>query len=281
MKKIQSIFILFLAIGLTSCEDVIDITLEQGPTLLVVDGRITDEPGVSHVIRLTTTAPYFNNSATPAVSAAQVVVETYDSLGTLINIDTLQESTSNPGDYLTQSTVGLLGHRYVLKVQALGENYTSESTIMRIPPIDSITYEFREAVGPFDAGYFIAYNGPEPAGVGDNYLFIIYRNGVRYDAPNEIYFASDELVDGNYIGNLDITPEPMSLGDTITCESYTTSLDQYRFLLELSTQVNNGGIFASPPANVRTNIRNVNPQGPKAVGYFSANAIQRKTVVIQ
>ena len=278
--NIYILFSILALFSLTSCEDVIEIDLEQGETLLVVDGRITTEAGIQHVIRLTETAPYFENVPAPAVSNALVYVQTYDANNQLINTDTLLEDAAKPGNYLTQTTQGLMDHRYVLNIEYNASRYRAESTITRIPPIDSLRYEYREAEGPFDAGYYVYYYGPETPGVGDNYLFIIYRNGVRYSEPSQLYFASDELVDGNYIGNLDFTPEPFELGDTITVESYTTSNDQYQFYLELSTQVNNGGIFASPPANVRTNIKNLDPSGKKAVGYFSANAMERKSIVI-
>jgi hypothetical protein len=44
----------------------------------------------------------------------------------------------------------------------------------------------------------------------------------------------------------------------------------------------NGGLFAEPPANVPTNIQNVNKDsGVKAVGWFAAAAISRKGVRIK
>ncbi len=282
MKKqiIYSSLILAL-FAFTSCEDTIDIDLDQGPTLLVIDGKVTDEPNISHKVTLSTTAPYFENNKTPRVSGAFVEITDIDANGSIVSIDTLIETIPNSGDYFTTKTNGLLGHKYILRVTALGESYKAESIVNRVPPIDSITFEYKEKTANTDAGYSVFYYGPEPQGVGDHYLFRVSKNGKPYSKPNQLYFTSDELVDGNYINNVDITPEPFQLGDTITIEDFTTTKDQYKFYAAMYQQVNNGGLFANPPSNVHTNIVNTNPNGKKAVGYFGAHGYQKITRIIQ
>lgn len=281
MKKYIIAMLTLSTIGLTACEDVIDVSLDQGQTLLVVEGMITDELKPQK-IRLSSTAAYFDNQSTPVVSGAIVELKEYDANGVLLNTDTLKETTPNTGEYFTQNiNKGTIGNRYDLRVTAMGETYTSSSTMQRIPPIDSIVFKYETYSIPDLTGWHVFYHGPETEGLGDNYLFRVHRNGKLYNKPWEIYFASDELVDGNYISNVDLTPEVFDTGDTIKIELFTMSRDQYYFYVELSRQVNNGGIFASPPANVRTNIYNVNAQGKKAVGYFSANATNSKTEIIR
>lgn len=281
MKRLNIFLLGIIALAFSACEDVIDVDLDNGSTLLVVDGMITDELKPQK-IRLSTTAPYFENQQTPRVSGAFVELKEYDELGALITTDTLVEINANSGDYYTQKiSAGVIGHRYDLTIKALGETYTSTSTMQRIPPIDSIVFKYETYSIPELTGYHAYYYGPETPGMGDNYLFRIYKNGKLYDAPNQIYFASDELVDGNYIGEVDVTPEPFELGDTVKVESYTTSRDQYYFYVEMSKQVNNGGIFANPPANIRTNVYNNNAGGKKSVGYFSANATKSVTRIVQ
>ncbi len=281
MKKIFLAIVILSSFAFTACEDVIDVELNQGQTLLVIDGMITNEVKAQK-IKLSSTAAYFDNKKTPTVSGAFVELKEYDAAGVLLNTDTLVENTPNSGEYFTQKiTAGSIGNRYDLTVRALGETYTASSTMQRIPPIDSLTFKYETYNVPELTGWHAFYNGPEIPGIGDNYLFRIYRNGKQYNNPNQIYFASDELVDGNYIGNVDLTPEVFEQGDTIMVELYTMNKDQYYFFVELARQVNNGGIFASPPANVRTNIYNNTTQGKKAVGYFSANAMNRATEIIK
>ncbi len=272
MKKIYITLIALGSLALQACEDTIDVSLDQGETLLVVEGMITNE-NIQQKIKLSTTAPYFENQKTPSVSGALVVINEYDATNTFLRSDTLIENPLKAGEYLCNNiTAGIIGNTYELNISALGEKYTARSTMQRIPPIDSLVFRYETFNVPELTGWRAFYYGPELPGIGDNYLFRIFRNGKEYNKPSEIYFASDELVDGNYIGNVDLTPEPYDEGDTIKVEMFTMNRDQYYFFVELSRQVNNGGIFASPPANVRSNIFNTDATRKKALGYFSANA---------
>lgn len=281
MKNITILFALALVVVFSSCEDVIPVELDNGQTLLCVQGTITDDTSANYSVVLSTTAPYFGNTATPKVSGAFVEVKDYDTNGNLVSIDTLLEALPGSGEYFTSRTNGMLGHRYVLTVRAMNEEYTAETLIKRVPEIDSIVFEYKEKNAFMDAGYIAKYYGIEIPGVGDYYLFKIRRNQKLYTKPNELYFVSDEMVDGNYIADFDLSPERFSLGDTITFETRSITKDQYEFFLELSAQVNNQGIFANPPANVRTNIKNVNPAGKPAVGYFGGQGLRTKTRVIE
>lgn len=281
MKRIYISVLALAAIVFSSCEDVIDVSLDQGETLLVVESIITNE-NKPQKVKLSTTAPYFENQKTPSVSGALVVIKEYDASNTLLTSDTLIETVPNTGEYFTQKIrAAVIGNRYELNVNAMGESYVASSTMQRIPPIDSLVFRYETYNVPELTGWRAFYFGPELPGIGDNYLFRIFRNGKEYNKPSEIYFASDDLVDGNYIANVDLTPEVYDLGDTIKVEMFTMSKDQYYFFVEMARQVNNGGIFASPPANVRTNIKNVDASRKKAVGYFSANAKNSITEIVK
>jgi hypothetical protein len=281
-RRIQYILLsLAAAITLSSCEDVIPVDLDKGETLLVVEGRITDDTTQNYKVTLSTTTAYFENKETPRVSGAFVEIKDYDESGNLVVTDTLVETVPGSGTYFSNDLNGKTYHRYVLTVRALGEEYKAETQVNRPVPIDSLTYEYKEESFGYEKGYYVFYNGPELPGKGDYFLFKVYKNGEVYDQPDEIWFESDELVDGNYIGDIDITPEPFELGDTIKVETYTITRDQYYFYAELFYQVNNFGLFANPPANVRTNIFNVNPSGAKAVGYFGGSGLTSKEIVIK
>jgi hypothetical protein len=59
-------------------------------------------------------------------------------------------------------------------------------------------------------------------------------------------------------------------GDTLRVELQSIPRDYYYFLNEMTTQINNVGLFATSPANVRTNVRNTQAGSSKtAVGYFA------------
>ena len=155
--------------------------------------------------------------------------------------------------------------------------------IKRVPPIDSLTYEFVDNDGTSRDGYFLRYYGPEPEGVGDNYRFLLTRNDTLLNTPGDVWrITSDEFVDGNYINAWDPYERKLNKGDKMKIEGLSLTRDAYLFFNEMAIQVNNGGMFSNPPANVRTNIVNVKgPSGKKAVGYFGGSGVSTKEVVIE
>lgn len=69
-------------LSLSACERVVDITVPDGPTLLVVTARLEamqGAPAITQRVLLTTTDGYFANRASPAAIGA--TVEVVDDLG--------------------------------------------------------------------------------------------------------------------------------------------------------------------------------------------------------
>lgn len=277
--KLPLFLLLVAALGLSACEDVIDVDIPEGQSLLVVEGGVTDQPG-PYVVRLSRTIPYFTEQGLPPVPGA--VLTLTDNEG---QRETLREQT--PGTYVTSTFRGNIGHQYTLRIQAEGEEYQAETEIRRTPPIDSIRAEYRAATQLDKAGYYVLYYGPELRGLGDYYRFKVIRNGRLLNRPSDLFVRSDELVDGNYIGAFELNnnqgeEETFELGDSIRVEMNSVPRDYFFYLNEIVTQLNNTGLFAAPPANVRTNVRNVNPQSArKAVGYFSGYTVRQDSLVIE
>ncbi|MBC7923470.1 MAG: DUF4249 domain-containing protein [Ferruginibacter sp.] len=274
MKKYFVFPFLFSALALAGCEDVVDVTLDEGSSQLAVDGLVTDQPGPYEVV-LSKTAAYFNNVPTPRVSGATVTIS--DNEG---NVERLTEVA--PGRYVTRTLQGKIGNHYVLDIQAEGEQYRAETDIKRVPDIDSLDQVFKEESAFDDEGYYVRYYGPETPGRGDYYRFKIYRNDTLLNKPSDLLVRSDEFVEGNYIGGIEMHEDPFKVEDKIRVENCAITSDYYFFLNELYIQTNNGGMFANPPANLRTNIVNVNPASTrKAVGYFGGMGIRTKEIVIR
>lgn len=272
MKTIPILLSLLILFSLTSCEDVIDVKLDEGETLLAVDGWITDQPG-PYEIRLTTTAPYFNNASTPKAQGAVVTLTDSEGKG-----ETLTEKS--PGVYVTSSIQGKIGNSYSLNIRYNGEEYSAQTKINRVPPIDSLSVKYREGGGFTDEGYYVTYNGPEPEGIGDNYRFKIYRNDTLLSKPENLIFSEDRYLDGNYIQDVTMNGDPFQKGDKIRVENWSITEDAYQFYVELQLQIQNGGLFANPPANVPTNIVNKNAGGKKAVGWFGGAGVSSAEVTI-
>ena len=224
MKKL--IYILMFGLVFTSCEEVIELDVPEGPTKLVVDALLNNIDSVQ-TITLSTTAPYFENSQTPRVSGAVVYVTT--SKGDSIEFT----EGSTKGNYealytITDSTV-----TYTLNVVTPdGEEYRSfGESLNRVPPIDLFEQsEERESPpgGPSEGeiGYLGLLSTKEPAGPGDYYRWITFVNGEQRRDPFDLIINDDRLVDGNEIREWDIVYD-LFPGDT--CEIWQMSISQRAF----------------------------------------------------
>ena len=78
-----------------------------------------------------------------------------------------------------------------------------------------------------------------------------------------------------------INPDSLyALNDVVRVEVHSLTADAFLFWQQVRTQVTNGGLFATPPANVPTNIINTNPTGRPATGFFITSALSSRTASV-
>ena len=274
MQTNISILALFTFLFLSSCTDVVDLEVPDGEVQLVVDGWLTDQEGEKQVL-LATTANYFNNTETPRVTGALVVLHNEQGA-----VDTLAETA--PGVYTTEY-VGQVGSVYHIYIRTTaGEEYESNpETLRAVPAIAAIYSNFKEETVFEDEGYYVSIDTEEPAGTGDYYRWKQYVNGEYLNEPFDLLFASDEFVDGNPITGFEVS-EALELGDHYRIEQLSISKAAYEFFFQLQTQTAFiGGLFDSPPAALVGNIVNLDPDGKKALGYFGVSAMSAKELVVE
>ncbi|MEO6686640.1 MAG: DUF4249 family protein, partial [Dyadobacter sp.] len=98
----QIAIVLMAIIGLSGCEDVIDLKTETGPTQLVVDGWVTNQPG-TQTITLTWSSGYFDSNPIQPVLGAKVTVT--DNVGNVYNF----ADSSRNGKYIWGMATDSLG----------------------------------------------------------------------------------------------------------------------------------------------------------------------------
>lgn len=293
MKRIalfSVIALLISAIALSSCETIIDATLDEGPAQLSVDGWITNQPGPQR-IRLTETTAYFNNGQlTPATNATVVVLDNdLNKLYYFNGPDKEGYYTWTPG---SRDTLGRIGHTYYLGIRYRGEEYYSVSKLNRVPPIDSLIFR-KEKLNPLSSqfGYQAEFYATDLPGAADYYRVKYFRNGQLQNRAQDLIVSYDGAFNGS--GNTDgfvfirpirqsINPEKFFvMGDTVRVEVQSITPEAFYFLLQLRQQITNGGLFATPPANVPTNIINAKSSGKQATGFFVASAVRTRTAVVK
>ena len=275
MKNKFFFFSIFISLLIAGCQDVVDLDLPDGETLLVVDGMITNLPGEKFV-RISTTANYFNKNETPRVTEALVVL--YNEEGA---VDTLTEQA--PGVYVTEH-VGKVGSTYHIYIRTkTGEEYESVPELLQsVPKIDSIYYEFKEESAFLEEGYYVKIDTYEPVGVGNHYRWRQYVNDEYQNTPFDLIYASDEFVDGNPIIGIEVNVEPLELGDHFRIEQLSISESAFNFLTQLQQQTAFvGSLFDAPPAALKGNIVRLDKANEPALGYFGASAIAEASIVIE
>jgi hypothetical protein len=292
MKKLKYLSILSLfAFAMSSCEDVIDLDIKSGIEQLVIDGWISTQ-NEDQVIKLTLSQAYFDNSdPKPALGATVIVFEADSTAHTFVDI-------AGNGEYiLAKEDAGFLREngRYALYVKYNNEEFAAVSQLKRVPPIDSVAYEYFEF--PFGSsentetsGYFAQFYARDPEGEGDTYWIRTIKNGRRIINPASISTAYDAgFSPGSKTdGLLFILPVRQSIndgfyqhGDSLTVELWSITPDAFFFLNLVRSESGNGGIFATPSANIPTNIFNLNSKSDKkALGFFGISQVSSFSAVI-
>jgi hypothetical protein len=292
LKYISILNLLIISLLAFSCQDVIDYQLPSATPQLTVDAWLTTKAG-AQTIRLTLSADYFKNASTPAALGANVQVVDNEGL-----TYTFTDADAD-GNYVwtpqSGESFGKLGNTYTLTVTYQGETYQAESEIRRVPAVDSIVYEKRKEFGNPEGIYTEVY-ARDFAGSGDCYWLRGFKNGrflnrvgnltTAYDAG----FSAGGNTDGiNFIrpireginellpdanNNTSFTTPPFKPNDEVKVELYSITLEAFDFWVQVREQLQNGGLFAIPLANVNTNLVNQNANSKqKAIGFFCTSAV--------
>ncbi|WP_136483045.1 DUF4249 domain-containing protein [Cognatitamlana onchidii] len=259
MRKIAHILLIGLLL-VTSCEDVIDVDLDTAQPRLVIDASlrwIKGTDGSSQVIKLTQTAPFFDNDIPPA-SGAQVTV-TDDKNNTFNFIE-----ENNSGLYKNDNFIPEIGGVFNLSIVYNNETYVGTETMQSVVPIDRVEQKNDGGFSGEDIELKFYYT--DPAGVENFYLFEFLVTN-RSLLTLEVY--DDEFTDGNEIFGF-YSDEDLKSGDELVVTNSGISRRTYDFtnILLQQTADNSGGPFETQPATVRGNCVNQTNPDNYPLGYF-------------
>ncbi|HEY9559636.1 MAG TPA: DUF4249 domain-containing protein [Anseongella sp.] len=289
MKRVLSLTVIALltAVFLPACEDVVNLQLDEGDPLLVVDAFLNDARRVQ-TIRLSKSVPYLSDESAPDISGASVSV---------VELQSGREyrfRETAAGVYQRwprrSDVFGETGKEYELRIQLGEDYYTARNQVFPVPVIDSIVYGYEDK-NPFqEAGYQAYFIAFDLKGQTDYYFIRSYKNGIMRSRNIDFQVCMDaaygEGADGlQFIEPVaDFTPgdDPYRPGDSASVEIASIDRRTYGFLSQVMDQSTNAGLFATPPANVRTNIksRSANPNLTPA-GWFAISAISAAGTVIR
>lgn len=290
MKTIKLIIFILTVIAFSSCEDVIQVKLDEGAPIITIDAFINDMR-LQQKVRLTYTDGYFSQKTNEPITGATVHVKDVTS-----NLDYVFTDNSD-GNYLYNltaiDTLGRVGHTYELTVTHQGNVFTSSSKMRRTTKVDSLLVKFTEGggIGNAKSGYRFSFLGFDiPGDTLDYYWIKSYRNGVFFNKGGDINISVNAAYGAGADGFPFIPPIAESITpfgelfqkfDVCRVEIHSINLETFNFLTQVQTQTTNSGLFATSPENVKTNIKSVTDTKTKVVGWFCMSAVGFKEGIAQ
>ena len=262
-----------LSIGLTSCEDAIDVDTKTGPPRLVVDASITWEKGTAgneQKIKLTTTTDYYNTNP-PVVSGATVFIT--NSANTVFNFI----ETPGTGQYICSTFIPQIEEAYTLTVIHNGQTITATETLKGVSPIDFIEQESTPGIGEDEDVIDIKPFFTDPGNANNFYMFRFKSSVV---AIPEYSVSDDEFFQGNQIFWL-YSNEDTKPGDVIDIKLYGISQRYFNYWEKLANIVTNNGPFGTPPGLLRGNLVNTTLPDEIVLGYFNLSEVDTQVYVVQ
>ena len=251
---------------LFSCTKVINVKINDSSKKYVIEGVITDRAGDCQV-KISQTKNFSESNTFPGISGATVTIT--DNSGATT---TLSEAAQ--GTYIAPSLAGISGKTYSLRIQVAGQTFTATSTL---PPKVSLDTLYMTRDNVFGSFFYLANIAiKDPAGPGNCYQCIESVNGKRL---KQIFVTNDDYFDNNVIVSklyLDPSVDDITIkaGDIISMDAMCIDPLIYKYWFSLQ-QGATGANQSAAPANPVTNISG------GSLGYFSAQTIQTRTVVVE
>jgi hypothetical protein len=280
-KNLYIALILFLF----SCRKDIKPKLPDYQERLVVEASI--ETGGPGIVLLSWSVPFFGgfDFSTPEKA---FVKGAFVTISDGIAVDTLKELDPNTGyAYVGFKIVGQQGKTYNLNVTVNGKTYSTQSTILNPPTLDTLYFK-----GEQDTLGFIWQRFSEPAGVGDSYRWFAKRlhRDQFYAAPFNSVF-DDKFIDGKTFDfAYDRGPQPNQIqqyrddpeqgyykrGDTVVVKFCRIGRAEYDFWFTYyENKASNDNPFSAP-----VNIKSMFGNNRDVFGSFTAYAPLFDTIII-
>ncbi|MEC3906278.1 DUF4249 domain-containing protein [Tamlana sp. 2201CG12-4] len=264
---IKSLLILVVA-GITSCQDVIDVSVPTAKPRLVVEASLDWEKGTTgnnQTIRLSTSAPYFDANKSQPVTGAQVKITNTDTSAEYIFTD------MNNGSYNISSFVPVINDRYTLEIIYNNEMYIATETLKPVSPIKRVEQTLEGGFYDDVLAVYMFWDDPEEE---ENYYLLKFIE--EGDLFHELEDYSDEFVNGNELDSFfekerddNDDQAEFNPGDVVDLSLYGVSEAYYNYIKILIEQYDSGGDpFSAVPVQLKGNCINITTPDNYALGYF-------------
>lgn len=264
-------FLVLLCFGflLTSCEDVVDISLNTAEPRLVIEANINvrKENGNSYnsFVRLSTTTSFYEDDVPPVEDAVVTITDENNTIVPFVH----EENGYYYADLIPEPNM-----KYTLEIIYENEVYSATTELK--------TTSFLEGVEQKDDGGFLGdqielktfFNDP-PDEENFYYFFVQCSREYRRSVSN------DEFYNGNRTF-LMYTHKDLVPGDEVRFHLYGTTEAYYNYMALILQQSGGGaGPFDVPPASARGNIINQTNAENYPFGYFRISEVSVLNYVVE
>ncbi len=253
MKKI--IILLAIIIGFTSCEDVIELDLNNAAPRLVIDAalELNADGSTSSTVLLTRSSAFYQEEIDYVDDSTVIVTDETgtDFTFTLIDSGLYENLSLNIQD----------GQAYTLTINDGSDTYTATQEFISTVPYTRVEQNEITGFGDFTeiTGFF-----NDPAGVENYYLFeYIDDLNTEFDIIDDTFSDGNESLTAFFME--DLTAGTMI---TLTVKGIDRRCFTFYDTLIQQTSDGGGGPFDTQPATVRGNITNATNPEKFPYGYF-------------
>ena len=304
MNPITKVIIILFLFILSSCITQFVPKTNEDKELIVVEGLITDQPGIN-TIKLSKSLPLGTTNLPNPATGCTVTIS--DDMGKKFSL-----RETDPGTYVTDPDVfqGAVGRQYTLHISTnyafYNHSYESVPVEMKlVPHIDSLYYEKKtiaEGPGnlPSQEGCQVYLNTHDPTNqckyyrwkYSETWEFVlpyyvanrvcwISNNSDVINIKNTSVLGEDKIEKYpiNFISN---ETDRLKVKYSILVDQYSLTEDEYLYwekLQSFSEQV--GGLYDMIPSAVPSNVYCIDDPKQEVLGYFSVSAISSKRIFIK
>jgi len=267
MKKYIYIVLLATSTLFSSCEEVIDLNLDQHEKRVVIDANLFVDETDYNKITLSYSAPFYADGY-QYISTASVKIT-----NTSTNESYPFTYTSN-GTYENSNFDPETNATYELEVIVEGKTYRATSKVWQAPEIEKI-----EQVN--DGGFTgdmkeVQFYYRDDANTEDYYL-----SQIKDSEENDFFNGNDLFTNGNLMSD-SYAAEDEQVGETIFYGLAKIDKDYYSYLSKLfSNAATAGNPFATPTGTLKGNIINTTNENEFPLGYFHISKRSTTSYIIQ
>ncbi len=264
--------LLFSILFLISCEEVIDVELNESEPKLVVEAtmiRLLNNEGGSTDVKLSLTGPFFDDEVPPVTDATVSITDNNANIFMLNHIEN--------GIYTTETSLTPEDNvAYTITIIYEGETFVATEQLDTVSPWEMNIEQDNEGGFLGDEIELKAFfSDPEDE---ENY----YYSQITSDKGKDRDITSDEFFNGNQIFAL-YTAEDLEPGDEVQfiLDGVDRSFHNFMFILLQQGSEDGGGPFETQPATVRGNIVNQTNPDNFPLGYFRVSERDTMSYIVQ